>query len=110
LLVPLRWIAILHDRVKVSLAATGGIHDATGMLKALLAGADVGMIVSTLYENGSGQVCKILDGLRTWMEEKEYESVQQLKGALSRENCPDPSAFQRGNYMKALTSYTGKFI
>jgi dihydroorotate dehydrogenase (fumarate) len=110
LLVPLRWIAILHDRVKVSLAATGGIHDATGMLKALLAGADVGMIVSTLYENGSGQVRKILDGLRTWMEEKEYESVQQLKGALSRENCPDPSAFQRGNYMKALTSYTGKFI
>jgi dihydroorotate dehydrogenase (fumarate) len=110
LLVPLRWIAILHDRVKVSLAATGGIHDAAGMLKVLLAGADVGMIVSTLYENGSGQLCKILEGVRQWMEEKEYESVAQLKGALSRENCPDPSAFQRGNYMKALTSYTGKFI
>ena len=86
---------------------TSGIHDAHGMIKALLAGADVGMIVSTLYKNGFGQVTAILDGLRQWMEEKEYESVEQLKGSMSRENCPDPSAFQRGNYMKALTTFTG---
>jgi dihydroorotate dehydrogenase (fumarate) len=110
LLLPLRWIAILHGRVKCSLALTSGIHDADGMLKALLAGADVGMIVSTLFEEGSDQPAKILEGVRQWMEEKEYDSVEQLKGSMSQENCPDPSAFERGNYMKALTSYTGRFI
>ncbi len=110
LLVPLRWIAILHGRLNCSLALTSGLHDAEGMIKALLAGADVGMIVSTVYEEGSSQVFKILSGLRDWMEEKEYESVQQLKGSMSQQNCPDPAAFERGNYMKALTSFTGKFI
>ena len=110
LLLPLRWIAILHGRVNASLALTSGIHDADGMLKALLAGADVGMIASVLYEEGTDQVGRILAGLRDWMEEKEYDSVEQLKGSMSQENCPDPAAFERGNYMKALTSYTGKFI
>lgn len=110
LLVPLRWIAILHNRVSASLACTSGIHDADGMLKALLVGADVGMVASVLYEQGIEQVGAILDGLRQWMEENEYDSVEQLKGSMSRENCPDPTAFQRGNYMKALTSFTGKAI
>ena len=110
LLVPLRWIALLHGRVKASLAATGGIHDAAGLLKALLAGADVGMIASTLYQKGVGQVGSILAGLREWMEQNDYDSVEQLKGSMSRENCPDPAAFQRGNYMKTLTSYVGRAI
>ena len=110
LLVPLRWIALLHGRVNASLAATGGIHDAAGLLKALLAGADVGMIASTLYQKGVGQVGSILAGLREWMEQNDYDSVEQLKGSMSRENCPDPSAFQRGNYMKTLTSYVGRAI
>jgi dihydroorotate dehydrogenase (fumarate) len=90
--------------------ATGGIHDAPGMLKALLAGADVGMIASVLYQQGVKQVGTILKDMAAWMEDKEYDSIEQLKGSMSRENCPDPSAFQRGNYMKALTSYTGKPI
>jgi dihydroorotate dehydrogenase (fumarate) len=110
LLVPLRWIAILRGRVDASLALTSGLHDADGMAKALLAGADAGMVASTLYEDGSQQVGRILSGLRDWMEEKEYDSVEQLKGSMSQENCPDPAAFERGNYMKALTSFTGKFI
>ncbi len=110
LLVPLRWIAILHNRVSASLACTSGIHDADGMIKALLVGADVGMVASVLYQQGIEQVGTILDGLRQWMEDKEYDSVEQLKGSMSRENCPDPAAFQRGNYMKALTSFTGKAI
>ena len=110
LLVPLRWIAILHNRVSASLACTSGIHDADGMIKALLVGADVGMVASVLYQQGIEQVGAILDGLRQWMEDKEYDSVEQLKGSMSRENCPDPAAFQRGNYMKALTSFTGKAI
>jgi dihydroorotate dehydrogenase (fumarate) len=110
LLVPLRWIALLHGRVNASLAATGGIHDASGLLKALLAGADVGMIASVLYQKGVDQVEAILSDMAKWMEKNEYESVEQLKGSMSRENCPDPSAFQRGNYMKTLTSYVGKAI
>jgi dihydroorotate dehydrogenase (fumarate) len=110
LLVPLRWIAILHGRVSASLACSSGIHDAAGLLKALLVGADVGMVASVLYKKGIDQVKAILDGVTAWMEEKEYQSVEQLRGSMSRENCPDPAAFQRGNYMKALTSFTGKAI
>lgn len=107
---PLRWIALLHGRVNASLAATGGIHDAAGLLKALLAGADVGMIASVLYLKGIKEIGSILSGMTQWMEENEYDSVEQLKGSMSRENCPDPSAFQRGNYMKTLTSFAGKAI
>ncbi len=110
LLVPLRWIAILHGRISASLAASSGIHDGHGLLKALLAGADVGMVASAIYQEGVGRVTEILDGVTEWMQRKEYESVEQLKGSMSRQNCPDPAAFQRGNYMKALTSFTGPAI
>ncbi|MBN1393723.1 MAG: dihydroorotate dehydrogenase-like protein [Pirellulales bacterium] len=108
--VPLRWVAMLHGRLNASLAATGGIHDAQGLLKALAAGADVGMIASVLYQKGIDQVAAILADLSKWMDEKDYASVEQLKGSMSRENCPDPAAFQRGNYMKTLTSFVGKAI
>ncbi len=110
LLVPLRWIAFLHGRVGASLAASGGIHDAAGLLKAVAAGADVGMIASVLYMKGVGHIASMLAGVRQWLEANEYSSVEQLKGCMSRENCPDPAAFQRGNYMRALTSYVGKAI
>jgi dihydroorotate dehydrogenase (fumarate) len=110
LLTPLRWIAILHGRIEASLAATGGIHDSAALLKVLLAGADVGMIASVLYQKGIAEAGRILAGLKQWMEENEYSSVEQLKGSMSYENYPDPSAFQRGNYMKTLTSYVGKAI
>ena len=107
LLLPLRWVAILHGRVRASLAVTSGIHDAPGMLKALLAGADVGMIASVLYQKGIAEIGTILKDVALWMEEKEYESVEQLKGSMSQENCPDPAAFARGNYMRTLTSFVG---
>jgi dihydroorotate dehydrogenase (fumarate) len=110
LLLPLRWVAVLHGRVNASLAVTSGIHEAGEMLQALLAGADVGMIASVLYTKGIGQIGEILRGMKEWMDDKEYESVEQLKGSMSLENCPDPSAFARGNYMKTLTSFTGQPI
>ncbi len=110
LLLPLRWVALLHGRLNASLALTSGLHTAAGMVKALLAGADVGMIASSLYGEGIDQVRSILEGLQDWMEQKEYASVEQLKGSMSQENCPNPAAFERGNYMKALTSFTGEFI
>jgi dihydroorotate dehydrogenase (fumarate) len=110
LLKPLRWIAILHGRVDASLALTSGLHEATDLAKALLAGVDVGMVASVLYKQGIGHISEILDGLSAWMEEKEYDSVEQLKGSMSQENCPDSTAFERGNYMKALVSFTGQPI
>jgi len=110
MLLPLRWIAILRGQVEASLAITSGVHDAAGMAKALLAGADCCQVVSTLYRNGMGRAAEMLAGLTGWMQSKEYKSVAQLKGSMSQQNCPDPSAFERGNYMKALTSFTGKPI
>lgn len=110
LLLPLRWVAILRGRVNCSLALTSGIHTASDLVKALLAGADVGMVASTLYRNGIQQISTILDGLRQWMEEKQYDSVVQLTGSMSQAHCPDPAAFERGNYMKALVSFTGQPI
>ena len=108
LLLPLRWIAILHGRVATSLAATSGIHGADGLLKAVAAGADVGMIASALYRRKFGTITTILERMTEWLQEKEYTSLEQLKGSMSQQKCPDPAAFERGNYMKALTSFTGE--
>ena len=109
LLAPLRWIAILHGRLDVSLALTGGLHDERDMIKSLLAGADVAMVASLLYQQGVDQIGAILNGLTDWMQQKDYVSVEQLKGSMSQAKCPDPDAFARGNYMKVLTSFTGEF-
>jgi len=102
---PLRWIAILRGRVPVSLAGTTGVHDWQGALKLLLAGADVAMVASAPLARGPEVVRELVDGLRDWMMEREYTSVEQLKGSLSQASCPDPAAFERGNYMRALVSY-----
>ncbi|HWP68015.1 MAG TPA: hypothetical protein VN437_01855, partial [Rectinemataceae bacterium] len=69
-----------------------------------------GMIASAIYQHGIGQIGRILTGLAEWMDENQYESVEQMKGSMSLENSPDPAAFQRGNYMKTLTSYVGRDI
>jgi dihydroorotate dehydrogenase (fumarate) len=102
---PLRWIAILYRRLNVSLAATSGIHRATDALKMLMAGADVTMLCSVLIRHGIGQIKIIERDLVAWMEEHEYESVNQLKGSLSQKNCPEPAAFERAQYMRAITGY-----
>ena len=103
---PLRWIALLYGRVKASLAATSGIHRGSDALKMLLAGADVTMLCSTLLRHGIPQIALIERDLKAWLEEHEYESVRQLKGSLSQKNCAEPAAFERAQYMKALTGYT----
>ena len=102
---PLRWIALLHGKLKASLAATSGIHRASDALKMLMAGADVTMLCSTLLRHGIPQITTIESDLAAWLTEHEYESVQQLKGSLSQKNCPEPAAFERSQYMKALTGY-----
>lgn len=110
LLLPLRWVAILKGRVNASLAITSGIHCAQGLLKAVAAGADVGQVASVLYQKGVGEIGTILKGMSAWLEEKEYASVEQLKGSMSQQNVADPSAFARGNYMKTIKSYTGPLV
>jgi len=102
---PMRWIAILYGRVAASLAATSGIHRATDALKMLMAGADVTMLCAVLLRRGIGHLAVIEREMREWMEEHEYESIEQLKGSMSQKNCPDPSAFERAQYMRALQSY-----
>ena len=102
---PLRWIAILAGKLDLSLAATSGIHRGSDALKMLLAGADSVMLCSTLIRHGVQQFSVIERELTAWMAEHEYESVHQLKGSLSQKNCADPEAFERAQYMRAISSY-----
>lgn len=103
---PLRWIAILRDQVSISLAATSGVHHTEDVIKALLVGADVTMVATALLQRGAGYLAQMVHELENWLEENEYESVEQLKGSMSRIHCSDPSQLERANYMKALVSYT----
>jgi dihydroorotate dehydrogenase (fumarate) len=103
---PLRWIAILDPLVGASLAATTGVYSATDVIKLSMAGADVTMLCAALLTGGQEAVPKILRGVREWMEEHEYESIQQMQGSMNHRACTDPGAFERANYMKALNSYT----
>jgi len=99
---PLTWIGILYGRVRANLAATSGVHGHEDVIKLLMVGADVTMLCSTLLRNGISHIRRIERGLVEWMEKHEYESVQQMKGSMSQNRCPDPSAFERAQYMKAV--------
>ncbi len=107
---PLRWIAILRGQLHISLAATTGVHSPQDVLKLILAGADATMTASSLYKNGPEHIGTLVEGLRNWMEAKEYASIEQMKGSVSRENIPDPEAYERANYIKTLTTFIGGAI
>ncbi|MDD5363338.1 MAG: dihydroorotate dehydrogenase-like protein [Ignavibacteria bacterium] len=102
---PLRWIAILYGKIKASLAATTGIHNHEDVIKMIMAGADITCLCSELLGNGIGRITEILRDMEKWMEEKEYISVEQMKGSVSQKSVSDPAAFERANYMKALNNY-----
>ncbi|MAS33831.1 MAG: dihydroorotate dehydrogenase [Anaerolineaceae bacterium] len=102
---PLRWIAILYGRINADLAATSGVHTAEDALKMLMAGANVTMMASALLKNGIGHIRTVEADLRRWMEEHEYESVQQMRGSMSQQHAGNPAAFERAQYMRALTTY-----
>jgi len=102
---PLRWIAILYGRIKANLAASTGIHTHEDVIKMLMAGADITCLCSELLGNGINRISEILKDLEKWMEEREYESVEQMKGSMSQKSVADPAAFERANYMKALNNY-----
>jgi dihydroorotate dehydrogenase (fumarate) len=105
-LLRIRWIAILHGRTRLTLAATGGVHSESEALKLLLAGADVVHLASCLLRHGPDKLTEILAAMQNWMEEKEYESVAQLKGSMSQQNLPDPSLLARASYLRVLDSYS----
>jgi dihydroorotate dehydrogenase (fumarate) len=103
---PLRWIGLLRPQLKQTyLALTSGVHTSDDAAKALLAGADVVMMTSALLRNGPEHLSWVEAGLTRWMVEREYSSVSQLRGSVSRHGARDPSAYERANYVKVLASY-----
>lgn len=105
---PLRWVAILYKRVEADLALTGGVHTPEDAIKSIMAGANVVQIASELLLNGINRMGELLDGMRQWMETFEYVSVTQMMGSMSQQAVAEPAAFERANYMKALTSYDNR--
>jgi dihydroorotate dehydrogenase (fumarate) len=99
---PLTWIGILYARVKASLAATGGIHQAEDAVKMLMVGASVTMMCSVLLREGPEHIRFVERQLEQWMADHEYESVRQMQGSMSQLRCADPSAFERAQYMQAV--------
>jgi dihydroorotate dehydrogenase (fumarate) len=105
LLLRLRWLALLFGRVKTTLAVTGGVHTAEDALKAVMAGASAVQTVSSLLKHGPEHITTMVDGVRAWLEEHEYESLKQALGSMSLDRNPNPAAFERANYMKVLAAY-----
>ncbi len=102
---PMRWIAILFGRVAVDFAATGGIQRGQDVVKMLAVGANVAMVVSALMRHGIAHLDVMRQELAQWLEENEYESIEQLRGSMSQRYCPNPSEFERAQYMEAIQSY-----
>jgi dihydroorotate dehydrogenase (fumarate) len=102
---PLRWISILHDKLPTDLALTSGVHTHTDVIKAMMAGAKVVMLASALLHHGPQHITSLLEGMQAWMQEHDYQSIQQMQGSMSQKAVSEPSAFERANYMRVLSSY-----
>ena len=106
LLPRLHWAAILYGNVKIDLAITGGVHSAEVVLKGIMAGAGITMMCSALHIHGIDHIGRVLADLQYWLEKREYTSLWETRGCLSRRSVPDTSPFDRGNYIKTLSSYS----
>ncbi len=104
---PLHWIGMLRGFMSCSLAATTGVHDGADAMKLLLAGADVTMTASALLHHGPERIAAMLAWIDEWMSERQYDSVDQLKGSVSRGNVADPEVYERANYYQVLHSWRG---
>lgn len=103
---PLRWIAMLYGRVKADFALTTGVHSATDAIKGVMAGASAVMMASELLAHGPARLREILADMERWMDEREYDSITQMRGSMSQRSVADPAAFERANYMKTLNSFS----
>lgn len=108
LLLRVRWLAILSWQTKMTLAASGGVHTSLDAVKVLMAGASAVQTTAALLRGGPSELRRIVDGLATWLEEHEYESVAQLRGSMNHAHCPDPAAYERGNYVRILQGWSGR--
>jgi dihydroorotate dehydrogenase (fumarate) len=106
---PLHWIGILYGKIRANLAATRGIYQAQDVIKLVMAGADVTMLCSALMRYGITHIQRIEMDLVAWLEQHQHNSLRELKGVMSQQNCPDPSAFERAQYVRGLSSYTSLF-
>jgi dihydroorotate dehydrogenase (fumarate) len=106
LLPRLHWAAILYGHFNGDIAITGGVHSAEDVLKAIMAGGSVAMMVSALHIHGIEHMSRVLADLRYWLEKREYTSLAETRGCLSRRSVPDTSPYDRGNYIKTLSSYS----
>jgi dihydroorotate dehydrogenase (fumarate) len=106
---PLHWIGILYGKIRASLAATRGIYQAHDVIKLVMAGADVTMLCSALMRYGITHIQRIEMDLVAWLEQHQHNSLRELKGVMSQQNCPDSSAFERAQYVRGLSSYTSLF-
>jgi dihydroorotate dehydrogenase (fumarate) len=104
----IHWVAILHGHIKADLAITGGVYTAEDVLKAMMSGARVAMMTSALLKNGIAHLGKVRGDLLAWMEAHEYTSIREMQGSMSYRSVAEPAAFERGNYMKVLSSYALK--
>jgi dihydroorotate dehydrogenase (fumarate) len=105
----LHWIGILYGKIRTNLAATSGIYQAYDVIKMVMAGADVTMLCSALMRYGITHIQKIEMETAAWLEEHRCSSLSEIKGRMSQKNCPDPSAFERSQYVRGLSSYTSLF-
>jgi dihydroorotate dehydrogenase (fumarate) len=105
LLLRLRWLAILYGRLRGSLAVSGGVHEPIDAVKAIMAGATGVQVVSALLKRGPAHLRQLVSGFEAWADEHEYESLDQMRGSMSLARCPDPAAFERGNYVRILQSW-----
>jgi len=106
---PLLWIALLQGHLDASLGATRGVEGPIEVIKYLLAGADVVMTTSALLRNGSDYTTQLVEGLQQWMEGRGFESVGQMRGAMSHRNVANPRAFERANYLRVLESFKSQY-
>ena len=98
----LRWAAILHGHIKADIAVSGGVHTVEDIIKAIMCGASVVQVVSCLLKYGPSHIGSLINGLRHWLEDHEYESIEQMRGSMTLAHSPDPTVFERANYLRVL--------
>ena len=104
-IIPLRWAAIMSNRIKADVAASTGVHDSESVIKMILAGANAVQMVSALYKNGTDNIEKVLAELKHWMNKNGYNKLEDFRGQLSQAENANPELFERVQFMKYFGGY-----